>query len=421
MVERTEQKGPPTAFRGTLISVTEEQVEGAKNGDQYAFAAIDEELRPRMERYFHSRLPEEADDLTQETIIRISRGLTRFSPRGERPYAQQFTLWSFAIAKTTLNEELRRMIRRREMFLTLPPDATRETEDNSDDVLSRLAYRSNMLPSEESITEDELRGRQVSPADPNKGTDLLKGWFRENLTERQRLIVGQRLDDKKNGEIAASLGLSEALVDKEVLTVRRSLEKEVLFPAGFRHVYEFVDDKVEDLGRDQIETGVQRGQLEAVKILGKYYTNPELIQEYMLRKRKSQQEVRFSEGLLNLGLHVTPSEHALLLRNFRYREMLVFHNGKAFIRQEDLEKFKENTRSKEQPSGVVSNEDKKERLLDIVSTKVGYDRIIKAIRKGAIGAEKVDGVWVTTKAAIRRYDEEVSRKRLIRTKLSPQI
>lgn len=421
MVERAEQGDRPKPFKRTIMAVTEEQVTKVIGGDQYAFAEIDGVLRPNLRRFFYNRVPGEEDDLTQETIFKISRGLPRFSPRGERSYAEQFTFWSFAIARRTLYDGLRQVIKRREMFLSLSTEGVNGERTDLDSLLSRLSFKSNGPTSfAESDVEAELIERETASVTPSpiEGTGLFKKWVRENLTERQQSIAIQKIDGKKNDVIAAALGVSEGLIDKELLASRRRLEQEVLFPAGFRLIHEFVDKNVDGMSRDQIDNAVRQGRISAVKIFGKYYTSAELVQEALKNRKQAQYEAKASEGLVSLGLRASPSEFTRILRNCKFRrELLVFRNGKAFIREDDLQRFREDMKSDEKPSDMEPDENRNERLVDIVLSNAEYVRIRQAIRRGAIKAEKVDGSWTTTRAAIKEYDEEISRKGLIRTRL----
>jgi RNA polymerase sigma-70 factor, ECF subfamily len=80
----------------------------AQQGDEQAFALIVREYELPVFNYVlrcvHNR--QLAEDITQETFLRVFRGLPRFS------FRSQFTTWMFSVAKNCVLDELRSIERR---------------------------------------------------------------------------------------------------------------------------------------------------------------------------------------------------------------------------------------------------------------------------------------------------------------------
>lgn len=69
----------------------------AQSGAEWAFARLYESYNPRLERYFASRAPRQAEDLAAETWMGAARTLAQF--RGDE---SQFRSWLFTIAHRRL-------------------------------------------------------------------------------------------------------------------------------------------------------------------------------------------------------------------------------------------------------------------------------------------------------------------------------
>jgi RNA polymerase sigma-70 factor (ECF subfamily) len=100
------------AFAATL--------EGAKSGDQEAFARLFRDLQPALIRYLRVMTRAAAEDLAAETWLDVVRGLGRFS--GDE---HGFRSWIFTIARRRQIDALRSIARRPVELLTEdadPPD-----------------------------------------------------------------------------------------------------------------------------------------------------------------------------------------------------------------------------------------------------------------------------------------------------------
>lgn len=71
----------------------------AGTGQEEAFGALDTALRPRLIRYFSSASfsPDDAEDLTQKTLIRVFRGI------GSVRREDRLLAWLFAVARNVRN------------------------------------------------------------------------------------------------------------------------------------------------------------------------------------------------------------------------------------------------------------------------------------------------------------------------------
>jgi RNA polymerase sigma-70 factor (ECF subfamily) len=91
----------------------------AQDGEEWAFGVLYDQLNPALLRYFHSRVPTEAEDLAAETWLGVARRLRNFG--GDEP---AFRSWLFTIAHRRLADHLSAM-RRRKTELADPADLAR--------------------------------------------------------------------------------------------------------------------------------------------------------------------------------------------------------------------------------------------------------------------------------------------------------
>jgi RNA polymerase sigma-70 factor, ECF subfamily len=92
--------------------ITDELVRGAQRGDAVALSRLLGVMRPRVYRWalVQTGSPDDAEDLTQETLLRATRGL------GDYAFAARFTTWLHAIVRRTA-ADWRRTHRRRAALL----------------------------------------------------------------------------------------------------------------------------------------------------------------------------------------------------------------------------------------------------------------------------------------------------------------
>ena len=85
----------------------DETLLAARDGAEWAWARIYEELAPKIAGYLRARGSSEAEDLAGEVFLQVVRGLPSFSG-GER----DFRAWTFTIAHRRLVDDLRQRRRR---------------------------------------------------------------------------------------------------------------------------------------------------------------------------------------------------------------------------------------------------------------------------------------------------------------------
>ena len=158
---------------------------------QLDFQKIHDDFRPRLQRYLARLVGEfEAEDLTQEVFLRISRALPTF--RGD----SQLHTWIYRIATNAAVDRLRASSFKYALPAALPDDPdTGEFELEDRDVWTGEPASSP----EEQVFHDE------------KVTCYCD--FIENLPENYRLVVAlNQLGEFSAKEIAAMLGLSLEVV-----------------------------------------------------------------------------------------------------------------------------------------------------------------------------------------------------------------
>src|SRR3989344_5432260 len=300
------------------IPVTLELFQKVIGGDQDAYTRLHELLQPRFYRFFLRRVPQEAEDLTQDTLIAVVRNLDGLSFKQEDSFAEQFTRSCFGIAKKVLNGEMRRLAARKEIFSEVSLDWVQAK--GLGDQVDRQSLKS----------EEEERGKIA-----------LKRWLSGHLSTMQNTVVIHSMKGKNLQEIAEVAGINKGQLRYEIRKARRIIEEDLLQPAGFCRITEFRDKSVEGLSKNALNQASVNGKLKVVKILGFYYTNKDNINEYLATRRDNVNESQLSEGYIFVGDHVTVAEYAVLRNHTGYRrELLAYVGNRAYIKNEDLEEFR---------------------------------------------------------------------------------
>lgn len=106
----------PSSPRG--LSVSDEEVARAKEGDAQAWAEIYEEYYDRLFRYFRSRLSERevAEDLAAQVFVKAMAALPAYRFRGA-----PFAAWLFRIAANLVVDHHRRAASRQRYLRNQPP------------------------------------------------------------------------------------------------------------------------------------------------------------------------------------------------------------------------------------------------------------------------------------------------------------
>lgn len=351
-------------------------IERAKNGDELAFAEIDGSIRGRLTGYFFLRLPEEAEDLTQIALTNITTRIGRFRFHSDKPIEDQFTYWSYRIAKNVLNTELREVMQRKAIFT---PHSIEGQEQSTDAMLSRL-HALYARPADQEVPEEQ------DDLTPEERLDM---WIMTNVSERQYYIYEQKNLGRENRDIAKDLKLTPNYVGEEVSAVRQKVEGDLLAPSGFRQAIDFRDASVDGLSKYQINTALTRGYIQSVVILGRHYTSPEYIEEYLVQRKRNQEADTAVEGHVLLSHHVSGNDYSYFLRNPNLRAKLVFDNDRVYIKPDDLKEYQENRGKKKAKREEVPAPEGYSRLTDLATTKKEYSRLRTAYLGGKLPGLKI--------------------------------
>jgi RNA polymerase sigma-70 factor, ECF subfamily len=155
------------------------------NGSKPDFQEIHNQFRPRVQRYLARLVGEfEAEDLTQEVFVRVSRGLPAF--RGE----SKLSTWIYRIATNAALDRLRTP-----SFHRIAPDDRPDPVGQEDTDPGELCAQDAAPSIEEQLCRSER-------------FECYQG-FIGNLPLNYRVVIAlSELDDLPAGEIASVLGLS---------------------------------------------------------------------------------------------------------------------------------------------------------------------------------------------------------------------
>ena len=360
-------------------------------GDQDAFTAIDDYLRPSLVKFFSVRLQTDADDLTQETLMRIARGLSKFRDRySEEPdFSHHFVLSCFKIAKNVLNTRLRRLISKDRLTVILTTDPDSQKDVSTDTLLSKKALRNNQsLPSiEDEISKEEQEAKQ------RQSTIILKEKIANVLLHSYQIrIINLALDGKSKEEIAAELRYKHKEVIGRVFSEARvKIEKELIFPAGYRRAVRFGPN---------VHMAAFKGRLPAVKFLGILYITEEDVLRWQNTKRGVDKEL-LDSGYLSI-LMLSPQEAQIL--RAKHPQLLKQHRGLTYIRKEQLEKFRRSVPGIIRPESVGENSHYI-KIIKFAKTQREYSILLYAARKGRLKTVKQGHRWFTTQEAVEEFNK----------------
>lgn len=128
------------------------RVEAAKDGAEWAWAAIYEELSGPVTGYLRSRGAADPEDLSSEVFLQVARDIHRFDGNETK-----FRSWVFVIAHRRLIDDRRSHARRPDEIDNLPDDLDLAGGDVEEEVMAHLSD-AKMHEIFETLTEDQ---RQV--------------------------------------------------------------------------------------------------------------------------------------------------------------------------------------------------------------------------------------------------------------------
>lgn len=353
-------------------------VDKAKLGDQDAFEEIDGCLRPRLHRYFVTIIKGEADDLVQSTMEKVARDLSKFTPREQDHFSEQFIGWCFVIAKNNLTDEFSRQARLR----STPISHLRSRNNGPDESLMNYYAQisKGFFPDDHDDPEEDSQQEALSLRLRNKLAEI--------LPERQIKIVAMALDGKSNSEIAYELKRSEGSIKTELSHARKKIEQKLIFPAGYK--------RVAKLWNSRHSTTINQ-RMNAVKFLRLWYISDEALKKYQAQKAPDQQLL--SKGYALLSEVASENEYEYL-RTYR-PHLLTFRRGRLYILTESLNEFRQ-TRNKK-PSKIVPPEPQYSHISKFSKTARDAARLNSAILTGKLEAIKHNGLWFTTKEEVDKF------------------
>ena len=168
---------------------------GARRGDAAAFAELVRAIRPLIFRWacVDSGDPDDAEDVTQEVLVRVYRGLHTYRE------GSSFTTWLFQIVRNVGLDRTRKLGRRRRLWEANGPSSGGGTDDGV----------------EEALLREELSGIVRS--------------FMSSLAQRQRQALDLvDMQGHSPAEAAQMLGLDPATVRTHLHRARRRLRTLIL-------------------------------------------------------------------------------------------------------------------------------------------------------------------------------------------------
>lgn len=328
----------------------EEIVRSAQAGNKEAQGLLAERLMGTFRPYFRKRFQQEADDLTTTTAMRILDRLDQFTPSlGKGDFAQNFNAWTHRIAQNIHIDERRR--ERRERWSEL--DKNKE-------------YGNTNERREPDVSAENLSA-------------LLEERILELIPNKCRGVVRLKLQGLSNPTIVQTLHYTYGSVKALLSLARKIAEEKFITPAGYVRANQL---------ENSISHAAGEGRLESVVFLGIRYTTLDAVNRYRKRvdgensgapSREVDQKM-LDQGFLPLVQTVNFAQYEHIMRY--YKELLVMHRGRLYIRSEDLKTLpikhpqEQRTKNPHVPHGYV--------LLTTCNTAAEYFRVRKAVKKGDI-------------------------------------
>ncbi len=171
-------------------------VRRARAGDPHAVEALIRALYPLVSRWSLVKTGhrDDAQDVTQEVMIRISKYVDRFDDRS------RVTTWAYQITSNAVVDLHRRTVRRR------------EHHSDSDDAASLLS-----VPA---VSPDAI--------DDAAATDLVHAFLRELPAKQREVFDLADLQGYRSSEVGEMLGISPTTVRGHLFRARRFIRRKIL-------------------------------------------------------------------------------------------------------------------------------------------------------------------------------------------------
>ena len=390
----------PSRKRIINIPNAEQLVDKFIAGDQDAFEVLDGHLRPRLRGYFFGRLPDDADDLTQETLIVIVSNLPRFKEKnsGEEDFSEHLVSSSFVIAKQVLNKEFRR--RHSQHIYEVGSYVDEDSDIIEDESINWLAQKNgHFLPS----AEDEVIMQEQESEQESERQQLmleLRGKIAEILPRSQRKVIDLMLDGKTRIEIADELKYSQSTTKSYAWRAKLMIERKLLSPAGWLRVGEF---------SSRISQAVSEKRIPAYRFLGTLYITEADVQRYEDTKRITDNDL-LKDGYLLLS-EVTATKENRQIRE-RNQGLLRLHRGCYYISREHLEQFRQNQPKQDQDPRIPKDSQYKV-IFQLSETQKEYKQLLFAAKKGRLRSVKQGRNWLTTQEEADKFREATMKETVI--------
>jgi len=163
---------------------------GARRGDAAAFAELVRAIRPLVFRWacVDSGDPDDAEDITQEVLVRVYRGLHTYHE------GSSFTTWLYQIARNVGLDRKRKRARRRRLWEAVRPSSREVADDGPEEAFVRGEFGSIVqtfvreLPQRQRQALDlvDLQGHSPTEAAEMLGMDA--GTVRTHLHRARRRL-----------------------------------------------------------------------------------------------------------------------------------------------------------------------------------------------------------------------------------------
>lgn len=169
-----------------LESGIDELVPGAVAGDELARARLLAAVRPLVYRWalVNTAAPDDADDITQEALIRVTRGLEEFR------FGSRFTTWLYVITRSAAAEWRRKRRRRKSLLEARPPESVQVEQAHHDEgrLLRIVREQLGPLPARQRELFDLIDLQGHTPAEAAAMLDMNPNTVRVHLLRARRAI-----------------------------------------------------------------------------------------------------------------------------------------------------------------------------------------------------------------------------------------
>lgn len=367
----SERLKPSLGYEPPNISVLLEQ---NQTGNSAALNNLFGHLKERFKRYFFRRLPYEADDLTQDTLMRVFERLDRFDPTlGRGTPEQNFLAWSYRLARGTLADYFK----------------SKALEEK------HILFREDMDEIAEPETSNPFPRQESYPLNLDDTLLAFHDWLSTFLSPLEKEAAVLRLKGTTDNKATSILGVSLDAFRGRVKRARRKIDDEIMQPAGFKKLSDY-----EESTDSTYRVAATRGSLPAAKLMGKWYTRDEWIKQYRPQRRVTSSSL-LDKGYVLVSENTTPDEY-FSLTGGAYSHLVENHRGRLYIKKELLTSFRQSR--EETRRRIPSPERPYKPLVEFADTPAEYDRLYRSARSGKLSAIQVENRWwFTTEEAVEDF------------------